>query len=127
MAIPENYIFLPLQVATDTQILLNGRWVPSIREMLLAAIRQIPRLPAGWALVVKEHPSCRIKNADVLAEHAQARLVVSEAEDTFALVRGARGRVDAQLVGGAAILLLRQTGLRAWRGLLSAAGARGDG
>lgn len=89
--IPENYIFLPLQVATDTQILLNGRWVPSIREMLLAAIRQIPRLPEGWALVVKEHPSCRIKNADVLAEHAQARLVVSEAEDTFALVRGARG------------------------------------
>lgn len=89
--IPQNYIFLPLQVATDTQILLNGRWVPSIREMLLAAIRQIPRLPEGWALVVKEHPSCRIKNADVLREHAQPGLVVSEAEDTFALVRGARG------------------------------------
>ena len=90
-AIPENYIFLPLQVATDTQILLNGRWVPSIREMLLAAIRQIPRLPDGWALVVKEHPSCRIKNAEVLRMHDQPRLVVSEAEDTFALVRGARG------------------------------------
>ena len=89
--IPDNYIFLPLQVATDTQILLNGRWVPSIREMLLAAIRQIPRLPEGWALVVKEHPSCRIKNADVLRARAQSRLVVSEAEDTFALVRGAGG------------------------------------
>lgn len=89
--IPENYIFLPLQVATDTQILLNGRWVPSIHEMLLASIRQIPRLPEGWALVVKEHPSCRTRNADVLREHAQPGLVVSEAEDTFALVRCARG------------------------------------
>lgn len=89
--IPHNYIFLPLQVATDTQILLNGRWVPSIREMLLAAIRQIDRLPEGWALVVKEHPSCRVKNADVLRDFAQPRLVVSAAEDTFALVRGARG------------------------------------
>lgn len=90
-AIPEKYIFLPLQVATDTQILANSRWVPSIREMLLAAIREIPRLPEGWALVVKEHPSCRIKNAEVLREHAQSRLIVSSVEDTFSLVRGARG------------------------------------
>ncbi|MGV3491674.1 MAG: hypothetical protein ACO1OG_10170 [Devosia sp.] len=90
--LPENYVFLPLQVATDTQILLNGRWVPSIREMLLAAIRQIPRLPEGWALVVKEHPSCRIKNADVFAEHIDTRgLIVSTVEDTFDLVRGSRG------------------------------------
>lgn len=92
-AIPENYLFLPLQVATDTQILLNGRWVPSIRAMLEAAIRQIPRLPQGWALVVKEHPSCRIGNADVLRDHAQSGLIVSEVEDTFELVRGARGVV----------------------------------
>lgn len=90
--LPENYIFLPLQVATDTQILLNGRWVPSIREMLLAAIRQIPRLPEGWALVVKEHPSCRIKNAAVLTQHVDTSgLIVSTIEDTFDLVRGSRG------------------------------------
>lgn len=90
VSIPNNYVFLPLQVATDTQILLNGRWVKSIREMLLAAIRQMPRLPEGWGLVVKEHPSCRIKNAEILRENAQPGLIVSEAEDTFALVRGAR-------------------------------------
>lgn len=90
--LPENFVFLPLQVANDTQIILNGGWVPSIKEMLRMAIRQIDRLPPGWSLVVKEHPSCRIGNADVLAlNQDHPRLVVSEANDTFDLVRRSRG------------------------------------
>ena len=57
-ALPEHYIFAPLQVDSDTQILLQSPWIRDMREffrLLVQAFKQLddPQLH----LIFKEHPS----------------------------------------------------------------------
>ncbi len=52
--LPERFIFLPLQVHDDTQIIVHS---PLIRMMEELVDETIEALPEGWDLVVKSHPS----------------------------------------------------------------------
>ncbi|SIO51539.1 capsular polysaccharide export protein [Rhodovulum sp. ES.010] len=89
-----DFLFVPLQVPNDSQITLFSGWAGSLEGMIAALGRAARRLPAGWHVRLKEHPSARQSLADPL-ERAVAesggRLVVDNATDSFAQLRAARG------------------------------------
>lgn len=51
------FVFLPFQVESDTQVLLNSPYVKSMREFLALCLPAIRRALPGYAVVVKEHPA----------------------------------------------------------------------
>ena len=53
-SLPDRFIFLPLQVHDDTQIIVHS---PLIRTMEEFVGETVKALPEGWDLVVKSHPS----------------------------------------------------------------------
>jgi hypothetical protein len=55
--LPRTFIFAPLQVPTDTQILLHGGGIRRHSEYLDILRQVLPQLPRGVTLVVKPHPS----------------------------------------------------------------------
>lgn len=55
--LPEKYYFVPFQVPTDTQVLLNSPWIRSMEEFYDVLERSIEFLPYGFRFVIKEHPS----------------------------------------------------------------------
>lgn len=89
-----GFLFCPLQVPNDTQIRQFSGWVGSIEAQLQAMARAAQRLPAGWHLRIKEHPSSRIAFGPLLAELAarsEGRLIVDNSTDTFAQVAASAG------------------------------------
>ncbi len=54
--LPQTFIFAPLQVPTDTQILLHGGGIRRHSEYLDILRQVLPNLPRGVTLVVKPHP-----------------------------------------------------------------------
>ena len=55
--LPEQYYFVPFQVPTDTQVLLNSPWIRSMEEFYEVLEESIGFLPDGFKFVIKEHPS----------------------------------------------------------------------
>lgn len=84
------YLFAPLQVPGDSQLRLFGgrfRTVPAFIDALIAAAE---RLPEGWHLKIKEHPTADISYADQMIGRS-SRVVLDNRTDTFALVAGSAG------------------------------------
>lgn len=81
------FIFVPLQVRGDTQVNRHGGWVHGIPMLIEQLARASARLPKGWRLVFREHPSCRIGNAEQLHRLLGDRITVDNETDTFELVR----------------------------------------
>ena len=52
----EKYIFLPLQVFCDTQILFHATWIKNIEHLVEIAHQAVQYLPEGWRVITKEHP-----------------------------------------------------------------------
>ena len=52
----EKYIFLPLQVFCDTQILFHATWIKNIEHLVEIAHQAAQYLPEGWRVITKEHP-----------------------------------------------------------------------
>lgn len=89
-----NFLFVPLQVPSDSQITLFAGWVKSVEGMLDALVHAAACLPEGWHIRIKEHPSARVSLSEVLADvcaRAGGRLVVDNQTDTFAQVRASQG------------------------------------
>lgn len=87
------YIFVPLQVPDDSQMVLFAGWVGSMEGFINALTVAAQSLPDGWHLRLKEHPSSKIKlttqiNAAILAG---ARMELDNTTDSFAQIRGSRG------------------------------------
>lgn len=63
--LPTSYIFVPLQVANDTQVINNSPWVRSMPQLfnLLLEMVNMPSLK-GTKFVIKEHPSCKLSYHD---------------------------------------------------------------
>lgn len=51
--LPDKYIFFPLQVPCDVQIVMNSPHFPTIKSMLT---KLTSNLPDGYKLVIREHP-----------------------------------------------------------------------
>jgi capsular polysaccharide export protein len=93
--VPEGqYLFCPLQVPSDSQVTLFSGWTGGMAGFLAALAEAAPHLPQGWHLRLKEHPSARQSLVASLAPLlATGRVVVDNATDSFAQIRGSRGVV----------------------------------
>lgn len=90
------FLFAPLQVPDDSQMRLFAGWAGSLDGFIAALGPAARALPAGWRLVVKEHPSARVSVAPQLAAAVAAsggRMAVDNATDSFALLAASRGVV----------------------------------
>ncbi len=54
--LPERYVFLPLQVRDDTQLLFNSPWIRHPAEAVDVCVEALREVDPGLRLVVKEHP-----------------------------------------------------------------------
>ena len=84
-----NFIFFPLQVPTDSQVINFGgryRTMHAYVEELIAASKA---LPDGWHLRIKEHPSSDVLLGDMIEPHVGAKLRLDNRTDTFLQVQAA--------------------------------------
>ncbi len=88
----EPYIFVPLQVPDDSQMILFAGWVGSATGFIAALAKASAALPEGWHLRLKEHPSAKVKLTDQInaAIAAGARIVLDNQTDSFAQVAASR-------------------------------------
>jgi capsular polysaccharide export protein len=94
-ALPERYIFVPFQVDSDTQILLQSPWIKDMRgffRLLLRVFRQLddPQLH----LIFKEHPSSESVYPDLHRDAGrEARIHIVNNYLTQQLIEQAEGIV----------------------------------
>ncbi|MDQ1850015.1 capsular biosynthesis protein [Gemmobacter fulvus] len=93
--LPETpFLFCPLQVPDDSQVTLFAGWCGGMSGFLAALAQAAQRLPEGWHLRLKEHPSAKTPLAPLLAPLlASGRVVLDNASDSFAQIAAARGVV----------------------------------
>ncbi len=86
------YIFVPLQVPDDSQMILFAGWVGSVAGFIAALADASTALPDGWHLRLKEHPSAKQPlTAQIDAAIASgARMVRDNQTDSFTQLAGAR-------------------------------------
>ncbi len=86
------YIFVPLQVPDDSQMILFSGWVGSVSGFIAALADASAALPEGWHLRIKEHPSAKASFTDQInaAMTAGARIVLDNQTDSFAQLAGAK-------------------------------------
>ena len=53
---PKNYIFLPLQVTTDSQLTLNSPWIKTSHDLIILMEETLNKINPDLRLVIKEHP-----------------------------------------------------------------------
>jgi capsular polysaccharide export protein len=99
------FLFVPLQVRSDTQIAVHGGWIKSVPAFIDEVARAAQHLPAGWRVVFREHPSDRTGNAEQLGRLVGPRVAVDNATDTFELVRRSEGVVTVNSSVGMQALL----------------------
>ncbi|MDR0808589.1 MAG: capsular biosynthesis protein [Gemmobacter sp.] len=88
------FLFCPLQVPDDSQVMLFAGWCGGMAGFLAALGKAVQRLPEGWHLRLKEHPSAKTPLAPLLAPLlASGRAVLDNATDSFAQVAASRGVV----------------------------------
>jgi capsular polysaccharide export protein len=85
--LPSSFVFAPLQVPSDTQIMLHGRAVGSHAEFLGILRELVPLLPANMALAVKPHPSSPYREAYLRDTIGKNILVASDYETRDLLER----------------------------------------
>jgi len=89
----EPYLFCPLQVPGDSQLTVYGDWIGSVSDTIEALSAASMKLPDGWHLRVKEHPSAKVSFKNMLSEHASEKLRIDNSTDTFEQVAHSRGVV----------------------------------
>jgi capsular polysaccharide export protein len=88
------FLFCPLQVPDDSQVTLFAGWTGGIKGFLSALETAAEQLPAGWHLRLKEHPSAKTSLAPMIAPMiAAGRVILDNANDSFAQITAARGVV----------------------------------
>ncbi|MBL8561893.1 MAG: capsular biosynthesis protein [Gemmobacter sp.] len=88
------FLFCPLQVPDDSQVTLFAGWCGGMAGFLQALGRAAERLPGGWHLRLKEHPSAKMPLGPLLGPLvAGGRVVIDNATDSFAQVAASRGVV----------------------------------
>lgn len=94
-ALPDApFLFCPLQVPDDSQVTLFAGWTGGMAGFLAALGQAAERLPEGWHLRLKEHPSAKVPLGDLIAPLvAGGRVVLDNATDSFAQLAASRGVV----------------------------------
>jgi len=92
-ALDRPYLFVPLQVQNDSQIRLFGGHVASVEHFVRLLDRYAHRLPQGWTLRVKEHPTSPIPYRLQEIIQQRSRWVIDNATDTIQLIKASQGVV----------------------------------
>ena len=54
--LPSHYVFLPLQVTTDSQLILNSSWIKSPHDFITRVVEVFNEIDPTIRVVIKEHP-----------------------------------------------------------------------
>ncbi|WP_217476131.1 capsular biosynthesis protein [Stutzerimonas stutzeri] len=84
--LPSGYIFIPFQDDWDTQIRLFSPWIHNMRELFSFA--ELVAQRSGRVVVLKEHPSSRVKYPD-LGKRASDRVIFANGNSTQELIEKA--------------------------------------
>ena len=88
------FLFCPLQVPTDSQVTLFPGWTGGMTGFLQALTEAVTKLPHGWHLRLKEHPSARTPLTQALAPLlATGRAILDNQTDSFAQLQASRAVV----------------------------------
>ena len=88
------FLFCPLQVPNDSQVTLFPGWTGGMDGFLRALTEAATKLPPGWHLRLKEHPSARSPLTDALAPLlATGRAILDNQTDSFAQLHASQGVV----------------------------------
>ncbi len=85
-----KYIFCPLQVPTDSQVVSFGGRFKSMKTYVQELCDAAQSLPRGWHLRIKEHPSSQVTFQDIIAQNASKKLKLDNKTDTFLQVKHAQ-------------------------------------
>jgi capsular polysaccharide export protein len=84
--LPSDFIFIPFQDDWDTQIRLFSPWIRNMRELFSFA--ELVAQRSGRTVVLKEHPSSRVKYPD-LARRASGKVLFANGNSTQELIEKA--------------------------------------
>ncbi len=84
------FFFVALQTPGDSQLRLFGGAFPTVELYVTALITAAKRLPSGWHLRIKEHPTANESFAHLLADAGNLPIYFDNVSDTFAQVKAAR-------------------------------------
>ncbi len=91
----ERFLFVPLQVPDDSQMLLFAGWCGGLSGFVDALVKASQALPEGWFLRLKEHPSSKVAMTEQITAHikAGARMMLDNDTDSFAQIEASQGVV----------------------------------
>lgn len=109
--LPDNYIFIPFQVPSDTQIVAHSSWITSMDMLFecLAEVHQTLKQRMGENtpnFVFKEHPSW--KGSFGHLHHTNPACIFANGNNTQALIEGAQAVITINSTAGLEALLLNQ-------------------
>ena len=91
-SIPQNkFVFCPLQVPNDSQVLEHGDWINGLPHMIEAIYQASRNLPDNWSLLIKEHPSAKVGFSHLILSREDERFKLVNNLPTFELVEASRG------------------------------------
>jgi capsular polysaccharide export protein len=102
-ALPQDYIFVPMQVPSDMQILHHSPWIQSMKH-LYEVLLDLTERNSGLHLVIKEHPSFPLSIRGQVKSHP--RITFANHNETRALIEGARAVITVNSTVGLESLLL---------------------
>ena len=90
-----RFLFVPLQVPDDSQIMLFAGWCGGLLGFVEALAQASHCLPEGWHLRLKEHPSSKISVTEEINAliAGGARIVLDNASDSFAQIEASAGLI----------------------------------
>lgn len=102
--LPESYYFVPFQVPTDTQVLLNSPWIRSMDMFYEVLEGGVSSLPNGVKFVVKEHPSSNLRFDKY--HHKNDSIIFANTFDTQTLIENSKAVITLNSTVGVEGLLL---------------------
>ncbi|MBK6289198.1 MAG: capsular biosynthesis protein [Gammaproteobacteria bacterium] len=105
LTLPRRYLFVPLQMNRDTQIVFNSPWIRDMYQLLQVLRTVIERVgDAELSIVVKEHPSCTFRYDDQRTTLGP-RFLFANGNSTQELIDGAEAVITVNSTVGLEALL----------------------
>jgi capsular polysaccharide export protein len=84
----QGYIFIPFQVDYDSQIISHSPWLKNMEELFFTIEKQLPSLPEGLKVVIKEHP--KSSRCYKHLHNKNPRIIFKNSDDTDDLVKNSK-------------------------------------
>lgn len=102
--LPASYYFVPFQVPTDSQVLINSPWIDGMPKLYELLVSMLPYLPNGFFFVIKEHPSSEIRFKNLHAKNP--KIIFANGNDTQSLIQSSAAVITLNSSVGVEALML---------------------